>query len=268
MGSCAARNKALSLAQGDYIQWLDHDDLLDANKISEQLRASGDGKSTRVLYSGSFGRFYFREEKARVLPDSLWRDLSPLDYFLIKFSENTWLHPSTWLVSRSLTELAGPWLDVRSPDDDGEYFCRVVSFSEKIRFIAGARSYWRIGNYGSLSQNMSEGAMEARFKSISLCITYLRAMENSARTRRASLKFLQTWLIYMYPEHHGIIEKMSALAKELGGSLSPPELSWKYSLLRKIFGWETAKKMVFTLPKFKTTIYRNWDWLMYKLRSA
>ena len=33
MGASSARNKALSLAQGDYIQWLDSDDLLTSNKI-------------------------------------------------------------------------------------------------------------------------------------------------------------------------------------------------------------------------------------------
>ena len=33
-GAAAARNKALEHAQGEYIQWLDHDDLLAPNKIS------------------------------------------------------------------------------------------------------------------------------------------------------------------------------------------------------------------------------------------
>ena len=37
-GAAAARNRALSLAQGDYIQWLDADDLLAPDKISEQLK--------------------------------------------------------------------------------------------------------------------------------------------------------------------------------------------------------------------------------------
>src|SRR5258708_4364352 len=35
-GASAARNHAFSLSQGDYIQWLDADDLLSANKIAKQ----------------------------------------------------------------------------------------------------------------------------------------------------------------------------------------------------------------------------------------
>jgi glycosyltransferase involved in cell wall biosynthesis len=34
-GAAAARNRAYSLCQGDYIQWLDADDLLDRDKVSQ-----------------------------------------------------------------------------------------------------------------------------------------------------------------------------------------------------------------------------------------
>ena len=37
-GASAARNKALELCQGDYIQWLDADDLLSPNKVTRQMR--------------------------------------------------------------------------------------------------------------------------------------------------------------------------------------------------------------------------------------
>ena len=40
-GAAAARNHALQLSQGDYIQWLDADDLLSPDKIERQLAALG-----------------------------------------------------------------------------------------------------------------------------------------------------------------------------------------------------------------------------------
>src|SRR5271157_2090174 len=39
-GASTARNHALSLSQGDYIQWLDADDLLGREKITRQMEAS------------------------------------------------------------------------------------------------------------------------------------------------------------------------------------------------------------------------------------
>ena len=37
-GAAGARNYALSLSQGDYIQWLDADDLLSPEKVAKQMR--------------------------------------------------------------------------------------------------------------------------------------------------------------------------------------------------------------------------------------
>ena len=89
------------------------------------MRVAGEISDPLMLLSGAFGTFYYREEKAAFTPTSLWRDLSPLDYFLIRFNENTYFQTDAWHVSRELSERTGPWTDLHSPDDDGEYFCRV-----------------------------------------------------------------------------------------------------------------------------------------------
>src|SRR4051794_31437339 len=48
-GACAARNAALALAQGTYIQWLDADDLLHPEKIARQLARASDGLTSKTL---------------------------------------------------------------------------------------------------------------------------------------------------------------------------------------------------------------------------
>src|SRR2546421_1094622 len=72
-GASAARNKALSFAQGEYIQWLDADDLLAPDKISKQLRLTDSGrdsltdrKSTRLNTSHdqiSYAVFCLKKKK-------------------------------------------------------------------------------------------------------------------------------------------------------------------------------------------------------------
>ena len=148
-GAAAARNRALEHAQGVYIQWLDADDLLAPNKISAQLYDGEYARSDRLLLSGPFGTFYYRSQKAKFDRGPLWRDLAPIDYFLIKFSQNTYFQSSSWLMSRKLADLAGPWWEIRSPDDDGEYFCRVVAASEGIHFVSEAKCFWRFSDYDS-----------------------------------------------------------------------------------------------------------------------
>jgi len=106
-GASAARNRALALAQGTYVQWLDADDLLHPAKVERQLARAEDGMTSRTLLTASWARFFYRPEKAQRIPDCLWQDMSPVDWLVAKFSSNAWMNPAVWLVSRRLTELAG-----------------------------------------------------------------------------------------------------------------------------------------------------------------
>src|SRR5712672_266302 len=54
-GAAAARNKAFSLSQGDYIQWLDADDLLAPDKIASQMETLQNCHSKRTLLSAEWG---------------------------------------------------------------------------------------------------------------------------------------------------------------------------------------------------------------------
>src|SRR5712664_2592403 len=64
-GAAAARNKALSLSHGDYIQWLDADDLLAPDKVARQMEALNCAESPRTLLSSSWGHFMYRPYRAR-----------------------------------------------------------------------------------------------------------------------------------------------------------------------------------------------------------
>jgi glycosyltransferase involved in cell wall biosynthesis len=262
-GAAAARNKALSIAQGSYIQWLDADDLLEPSKITKQLTHADNGIHKRILLSSSFGTFFYSIQRARFSPNALWQDLSPKEWIVNKFSENAFMCPTTWLVSRELTERAGPWDERLSLDDDGEYFCRVVACSEMVKFISQAKSYYRRLNFGSISRLTSYEACGSLLLSLSLCCNHLRSLEDTARTRIACLNLLQTWYGYFYPEKRELLAHIHALARELGGGLVAPKVSWKYSLIFKVLGWTEANKIVASYRNTKIRVQQNWDRLYF-----
>ncbi len=259
MGAPAARNRALELAQGAYIQWLDADDLLHPDKISAQMRVARELADPRVLLSNPFGLFYYRVEKAIFDPTPLWRDLTPVDYFLTRFLDNACFQTDAWLVSRELSEAAGPWTDFDSPDDDGEYFCRVAMKSNGVKFVESARSYYRVGNYGSLAKGRSRKALTALLGSKKKCISYLLSLEDSARTRAACVRMLQVWLPYFYPEHPDLVAEAQRVASELGGELRQPVLKWKYRPIEWLFGYGVAMKTSRILPRLRDQATRRWD---------
>ena len=266
-GACAARNKAFSLAQGDYIQWLDADDLLAFDKIANQMARSDKGVASQVLLSAVCGHFFYRTTKARILPDLCWKDLTPVEYLLTKFTHGFGMLTHTWLVSRYLTEIAGPWDERLTKDQDGEYSCRLAYLSEGVKFVPEAICYWRRGNFSSLNNDISDKALQSLFLSMSLCIKYLLRLEDSERTRAASIKHLTNNLFYFYPDKHEILQKIDRLAQELSGTILTPNESRKFYLFRKLFGWTNAKKMKNILWKSEEFARRNWDRLLYNLSS-
>lgn len=268
-GASAARNHALSLAQGDYIQWLDADDLLTPDKIASQVNDAEPGQHSRVLLSSAWGKFYHCPERAKFTPHSLWQDLEPLEWLLRHANESLWMAIDSWLVSRKLTEMAGPWNENLSLDDDGDYFGSVVSCSERIRFIPEAKCYVRRGNSSLSSAHiLTDKKLDSQSASIHFQVRSLRAMEDSQRVRDACLTLLQRWYFYFYPERPDIMHEMKLLAANLGGQLNPPELRPKYRLLQYVFGWNIAKKAMFLLPKFRSLPQREWERLLCLLLAS
>ncbi len=265
-GAAAARNQALTLSQGDYIQWLDADDLLAPDKIARQMIAAEQCQSSRVLLSSAFGQFMYRYYRTRFIPNDLWCDLSPVEWLLRKMQQNLYMQTATWLVSRRLSVKAGPWDERLAVDDDGEYFCRVLLASEGVRFVPQARVYYRVSGPGSLSViGDSDRKLEAQWLSMQSHVRFIRSLEDSARVRAACVQYLQTSLIYFYPKRPDIVLNASHEIAELGGKSQAPRLSWKYSWIKTLFGWRLAKYAQLLLPRLRWTIQRSWDKVLFQI---
>jgi glycosyltransferase involved in cell wall biosynthesis len=243
-GAAAARNRLFSLSHGDYIQWLDADDLLAPDKIARQLAlVEAQGLGGRVLLSGPWGRFLSRAARATFAPTVLWQDWSRLEWLLHKMEQNVYMQTASWLVSRELSLAAGAWNTHLLGDDDGEYFCRVLLASDGVRFVPDAKIYYRMPGAGNLSYiGASFAKMDAQYRSMELTIGYLRSMEDSDRTRAACVTYLQTWLMNFHPERPDIVARAQQLAADLGGTLSLARRSWKYAWIDAAFGHQAGKR--------------------------
>ncbi len=268
-GAAATRNLALQLSQGDYIQYLDADDLLAPDKIERQLAALGEGDSRRILLSSPWAPFYYRTRGARFVHNSLCQDLSPVEWFLRKMGENLHMQTATWLTSRELAEAAGPWDTRQLSDDDGEYFARVLLASDGTRFVPGTGVFYRATGSISLSQiGNSDKKKDAMLLSMKLHIQYLRSLEESERVRKACLTYMQNWYHNFYPERPDIGEELQVLAAQLGGHLEAPRLRWKYAWMKPIFGWKAAKWAQWALPQVKASCFRHCDKAIHRLEAG
>ena len=264
-GRGSARNKAFSLCQGESIQWLDADDLLAPDKIALQMGAIARCPGKRSLISGAWGHFIYRPSRTKFAPTALWRDLSPVEWLLRKLERNLFMQTATWLVSRELTEAAGPWDPRLLGDDDGEYFARVIVASKRILCEPRARVFYRRPTSVNLSYIGRSGKkLEAQLLSMQLNVRYIRSLEDSERVRAACTHYLQDWLTCFYPERLDLVKELEQIAAELGGRLEPPRMPWKYAGIQKMFGWTAAKRTQLYYNQCKASLIRGWDKALFR----
>jgi glycosyltransferase involved in cell wall biosynthesis len=267
-GAATARNKLLKLSQGDYIQWLDADDLLAPDKIHRQLSAAQRDENRRILLSSPWAPFYYRTRSARFIQNSLCQDLTPFEWLLRKMSENLHMQTATWLTSRELTEAVGPWDTRLLSDDDGEYFCRALLASQGTRFVEGPGVFYRMSPSSRLSYiGASDKKKDALWVSMKQYIRYLRLLEDSERARKACLTYLGNWYLNFYPERSDIMAEIQSLAAELQGRLESPRLRWKYAWMRPVFGWKVAKWAQCSVPLLKVSWIRYYDKALYSFEA-
>lgn len=164
-GASAARNHGIALAKGDYIQFLDADDFLHPQKIENQIETLKNYTDLHLI-GGTWQRFVNTI-------DNIYGEVMPkIKQEVAYFDKVEWLIerpmmvPHTWLVSKTLITLAGPWNEGLTLNDDGEFFYRIIAASAGVVIDCKAKAYYRSLNSASLSSRNGRKAMLSWIKSI------------------------------------------------------------------------------------------------------
>jgi len=249
-GAAAARNHALRHAQGDFIQYLDADDLLAPEKISQQLlRLYQDNK--KAVLTGCWGRF--SESIANTVFHStnpLFHDLSPTRYLCAYASEDCMMHPAAWLIPRDVVQAAGTWNEKLSLNDDGEYFTRIVLQAERVLYCPNALSYYRSGLNQSLSNQRSSRHLESAYLALQLIVEHLRNYQNDPLTRQAAADLCQRFAYDYYPARPDLVNQALQQGKKLGGSKLRPLGGSSFHFVSHLLGWKMARWLQARTGKF------------------
>jgi len=243
-GQPAAMNAALAAAKGDFIQFLDADDVLHPNKVAAQL-ARLEKEPPLTVASGAWGRFTDDVRETRPLPDVLWQDLTPVDWIVSAWGDNKMMPVMTWLFPRAAVEAAGPWkesLRWASTGLDGHFTARALLASRGCVFCGEAMSYYR-SVAGSQSRGVYRAALEASLQIVLEIGEQLLQTEDSQRTRAAVAAQLQRFVYVAYPQALDLIAVADARIADLGGCEVAFDAGPATEFMARLIGWRAAKRL-------------------------
>src|SRR5438105_216177 len=155
-GSQTARNAGIQASTGEFIQFLDGDDLIEPNKIESQITFlnSSIGAGADVVYGDAKWLLQVgqRFEVGKTF------GLGPADDFVAAaLGDNTWALPGgpppfAYLCRRRAVALCGPWnLNTRTNQDE-EYFLRMASRGARFAYFPLMTGFYRVHDRPRISR--------------------------------------------------------------------------------------------------------------------
>lgn len=241
-GQTAALNAGLLRATGDYVQYLDADDLIDPDKIALQVaRLAG---APRCVAAAHWGRFYGRPEETRFETEAVSRDMDSVDWLVESRAAGLgMMFPALWLVPMSIVRAAGPWREDLTLNNDAEYFTRVLLAADRVLYCEGARCRYRSGISGSLSTRRTAAHWASQEKVIELCEQRVLARDGSDRARRGFALSWQHLAHACLPYDAALAERALARARALHAEVIRPGGGRMFMILSRLIGWRAARRL-------------------------
>ncbi|MFV9483993.1 glycosyltransferase family 2 protein [Christiangramia sp. ASW11-125] len=241
-GACAARNYAFSVCTGDYIQYLDADDILSLNKIEIQVEMLK--KSSRdAIASCSWVKFKDSPKNTEFQNFEINKDYSdPVNWLIDSWSGKGVGQTSIWLTPRHIIEKAGEWTEGLSINQDGEFFSRVLINASQIKYCESANVYYRSGNPESVSQSNNKNKLKAEAL-LSSYMLYEKNIPEYLKNEEVKKALANNYISFIYHFHPQYPELLS-LAKNkfhaLGFSKMWPQGGKTFKKIANGIGFEKA----------------------------
>jgi glycosyltransferase involved in cell wall biosynthesis len=256
-GAAVARNRGLQIARGSYIQFLDAGDELSHDKIEAQVNAlqntndkvavcnyvqfSDDDDIENLISSDQSAFIYSSNDPADFLLN-LWGGYGSMNF----------IQTNSWLVPRAVIDKSGHWREYRCPDDDGEFFARVILACKGIVHTPSVYNYYHIshGGVNQLSRSTNYKYQMNTLLTIDLKHRYLLAHSPHPLLNKAIAAQYYRFAVDIFPAR----KTLSAIAWKRFKDLreQPPHLKLGGSFIQLIynfFGWRISRMIRYYLRR-------------------
>ena len=145
VGVSGARNIGVKAAKGEYIAFLDSDDLWDTNKLKKQVKYMQEHENVALTHTGC--RVFYPNGTEKFYIDK------PLNLLFKHLIKNSHVTPPSIMIKKEIFEKLGGFDITFRQTEDYEFSMRMITQGLPIHFIPEALTHVRLGTTDKISSN-------------------------------------------------------------------------------------------------------------------
>lgn len=217
-GAASCRNFGFNNCSGEYIQFLDDDDLISENKLEMQVRVLNSYADQNIFTTCDWDFLWEDKLLEKKLALNGLSEYTRVNYFNELFKSRSFIPIHTFLFHRNLLLEAGLWNEKLSLNDDAEFICRVILKS--LRLINTENCYVLYRQYAGIriSVQNDEKSFQSLLLSFKLMIKHLE--EYGIQSNEYFRWKLLSALLGNWHLHKDTIKREKKLFKKIGINLA------------------------------------------------
>lgn len=242
-GPGVAREAGRQLAQGEFIQYLDSDDLLRPQRFEKLVAALREYPDASVAY----GMTRYCDHTGNEIP-ATWKNPNQQQATMFpSFLKQRWWDTPSPLYRRTVTDAAGPWTRLRI-EEDWEYDARIASLGTRLAFVPEVLVDIRMHAEAALSRGKALDPTRLRDRAAAHALILSHAKRAGISPAAPEMRHFARELFLLSRQcGAGGLEEESRtlfdLAREASGDQGDRLQFRLYAQLGRILGWRRAGKL-------------------------
>lgn len=246
-GPGLARESGRQAARGEFIQYLDSDDLLLPRKFELQIAALRQHPECGIAY----GRVRYRDAKGEEVACD-WKAANQVQETLFpSILLARWWETVSPLFRRSVTDAIGPWTSLRL-EEDWEYDARAAALGVKLAFVDEVVAEHRDHGDARLSRGAGLDPGRLRYRAAAHQLIAQHAMRAGIGSHTPEMRSFARELFHIARQcgAAGLPAESKSLV-DLARSIAPARDLTIYRSAARMFGWTRAAKAAMWIDRHR-----------------